>query len=55
MSNAVRALDGQGAPGEVTVRELGLRGMVTLRGDLASRKLQNVCKKLTGVAFVQRR
>ena len=51
MSNAVSALDGQVAPGEVTVRELGLRGMVTLRGDLSSRKLQNVCKKLTGVAF----
>ena len=51
MSNAVSALDGQVAPGEVTVRELGLRGMVTLRGDLSSRKLQNLCKKLTGVAF----
>lgn len=51
MSNAVSALDGQVAPGEVTVRELGLRGMVTLRGDLSSRKLQNICKKLTGVAF----
>ena len=51
MFNAVSALDGQVAPGEVTVRELGLRGMVTLRGDLSSRKLQNVCKKLTGVAF----
>ena len=51
MSNAVSALDGQVAPGEVTVRELGLRGMITLRGELSSRKLQNVCKKLTGVAF----
>lgn len=51
MSNAVSALDGQVAPGEVTVRELGLRGMVTLRGDLSSRKLQSVCKRLTGVAF----
>ena len=54
MFNAVSALDGQVAPGEVTVRELGLRGMVTLRGDLSSRKLQNVCKKLTGVAFPKR-
>ncbi len=51
MSNAVSALDGAVAPGEVTVRELGLRGMISLRGDLSSRKLQNVCKKLTGVAF----
>ncbi len=51
MSNAVSALDGQVAPGEVTVRELGLRGMITLRGDLSSRKLQTICKKLTGVAF----
>jgi len=51
MSNAVSALDGQVAPGEVTVRELGLRGMITLRGDLSSRKVQTICKKLTGVAF----
>ena len=51
MSNAVSALDGQMAPGEVTVRELGLRGMITVRGNLSSRKLQNICKKLTGVAF----
>ena len=51
MSNAVSALDGKLAPGEVTVREAGLRGMITLRGDLSARKLRNVCKSVTGVAM----
>ena len=51
MSNAVSALKGAVAPGEVTIREGGLRGMITIRGDLSSTKLQNVCKKISGVAF----
>ena len=51
MSNAVSALNGRESSGDVSVRELGLRGMISLRGDHKSRKLQNICKKLTGVAF----
>lgn len=51
MSNAVSALDGKVQPGEVTIREAGLRGMITLRGDLGSRKLKSVCTGLTGVDF----
>mgnify|MGYP005989355943 CR=1 FL=1 len=51
MSNAVSALQGKAASGEVTVREGGLRGMITIRGNLASTKLQNVVKKLSGVAM----
>lgn len=51
MSNAVSALQGRESSGEVSVRELGLRGMISLRGDHKSRKLQNICKKLTGVDF----
>lgn len=48
MSNAMSALNGQVAPGEVTIREAGLQGMITLRGDLSLSKLNSVCKKLTG-------
>jgi sarcosine oxidase subunit gamma len=51
MSNAVSALQGRMAPGEVTIREAGLRGMIILRGDLGAKKLRAVCQKLTGVDF----
>ncbi|MDX8349587.1 sarcosine oxidase subunit gamma family protein [Cognatiyoonia sp. IB215446] len=51
MSNAVSALQGKVAAGEVTIREAGLRGMITLRGDLSDRKLKAICTKLTGVNF----
>jgi len=37
------------AEGPVTVREMGLRGMITLRGDLASTGLKNVCTGVTGL------
>lgn len=49
MSNATSALNGRMAPGEVTIREAGLRGMIILRGDLSDKKLRSVCKKLSGV------
>lgn len=49
MSNAVSALNGQVDTGDVTVRELGLRGMITLRGDLSDSALKKVCKSLTGM------
>ena len=51
MSNAVSALQGKAAPGEVTIREAGLRGMIILRGDLADKKLRKVCTQLTGAKF----
>ena len=51
MSNAVSALQGAVAPGEVTVREGGLQGMITLRGDLSNAKLKSVCKTVTGATF----
>ncbi len=51
MSNAVSALDGRTSAGDVTVCEDGLRGMITLRGDLANTKLKAVCTGLTGVDF----
>jgi sarcosine oxidase subunit gamma len=36
MSNTVSALNGASAQGFVQIREMGLQGMITLRGDLAS-------------------
>ncbi|MCK0094878.1 sarcosine oxidase subunit gamma [Yoonia sp. F2084L] len=48
MSDAVSALQGKVAPGEVTIREAGLRGMIILRGDLSDKKLRKVCTSLTG-------
>ncbi|MDO6589790.1 sarcosine oxidase subunit gamma [Loktanella sp. D2R18] len=51
MSNAVSALNGKIAAGEVTIREAGLRGMITLRGDLSDSKIKSVCTGLTGVNF----
>jgi len=51
MSNAVSALDGREALGEVSVRELGLQGMISLRGDLGSKTLQKVCTDVTGAQF----
>lgn len=54
MSNLVSALDGRIAQGDVTVREDGLRGMITLRGDLSNSKLQAVCTRLTGFDFPMR-
>lgn len=49
MSDAVSALNGRVAEGDVSVREMGLRGMVTLRGDLSDKALAKVCKSLTGM------
>lgn len=51
MSNSVSALQGLVAPGEVTIREAGLRGMITLRGDLSDKKLRALCTGLSGVDF----
>jgi sarcosine oxidase subunit gamma len=48
MADPVTALGGREAKGVVTVRDVGLQGMITLRGDLASSKLKSVCKALTG-------
>ena len=51
MSNAVSALQSKLAPGEVTISEAGLRGMIILRGDLADKKLRKTCTQLTGANF----
>lgn len=51
MSNAISALQGKVAPGEVTIREAGLQGMIILRGDLADQKLHGVCTAVSGVGY----
>lgn len=48
MSNPVSPLQGKHAAGAVTVTDAGLRGMITLRGDLADKALQKACKQATG-------
>ncbi len=49
MSDAVSALNGASYDGFVKVTEMGLRGMITLRGDLASTDLKNAATGASGV------
>ncbi len=51
MSEAVSALPGAKYEGYVAVREVGLQGMVTLRGDLSAAKVKSAVKKVAGVAL----
>jgi sarcosine oxidase subunit gamma len=44
MSNTVSALQGEVYVGSATISEAGLRGMITLRADLASRALSKALK-----------
>ena len=48
MSEAQSALNGARYDGYAVVTEAGLCGMVTLRGDLASKGIQKAVKSLTG-------
>ncbi len=49
MSEAVSALQGASYEGYVLVREIGLQGMVTLRGDHTAAKIKAAAKKVAGV------
>ncbi|PPB81595.1 sarcosine oxidase subunit gamma [Albidovulum inexpectatum] len=49
MSKAVSALQGEKHAGFVEVAEAGLRGMVTLRGDLGASKVKKAVKAVTGL------
>lgn len=51
MSEAVTELGGKVVEGWVTVRDAGLRGMITLRGDLDAPAVRAVCSTVTGCAF----
>ncbi len=48
MSNAVSALQGAAFDGIAQVREAGLRGMISFRGDLSALKVKLAVTKLTG-------
>lgn len=50
MSEAASALAGASFDGTVAVRELGLQGMITLRGDLSSSGLKKAVKAAIGAA-----
>ncbi len=49
MSDAVSALQGVSSAGYVEVRETGLQGMITLRGDLSMAKVAKAVKSAVGV------
>ena len=51
MSEVVSALRGKSFEGYVTVADAGPRGMITLRGDLASDALQKTATGVTGAGF----
>ena len=55
MSDRVSALQGTAFKGQVDVRENGLRGMITLRGDLSSASLRDAATGVTAVDFPDRR
>jgi len=55
MSEAVSPLNGASYDGYVRVAAMGLMGMITLRGDLSSAKLQAAVKAATGVAVPAQR
>ncbi|WP_324753960.1 sarcosine oxidase subunit gamma [Roseovarius sp. Pro17] len=48
MSNLVSALNGASAQGFAQVRDMGLQGMITLRGDLGAAKLKKAVKAAAG-------
>lgn len=49
MSEAVSALGGARFQGIADIAELGLQGMITLRGDLGSAKVHSAVKSITGL------
>lgn len=55
MSKAVSALDGVTFEGFAKVEETGLRGMITVRGDLASKEMAGAVKAATGAAVPAQR
>ncbi|MCB2120102.1 MAG: sarcosine oxidase subunit gamma, partial [Rhodobacteraceae bacterium] len=50
MSKAVSALGGVSHEGFAKVAEAGLRGMITVRGDLGSAAMKKAVKAATGTA-----
>lgn len=55
MSNVVSALNGASfTAGIATITEIGVQGMITLRGDLSSVALQKVAKSVTGLGCLRK-
>lgn len=55
MSNLVSALNGASFEGFARVEEQGLRGMITLRGDLTSKEMAEAVKAAAGTAMPEQR
>lgn len=55
MSEAVSVMNGARFDGAVVVADAGLRGMITLRGDLGDEKLAAAVKSAVGLAMPARR
>jgi sarcosine oxidase subunit gamma len=55
MSDPVSVLNGASFNGAVTVRDAGLRGMITLRADLSDAQVATAVKSLTGLALPKAR
>lgn len=55
MVSKVSALDGAKSKGFATVTEMGLRGMITVRGDFAAAKFKSAIKKVMGTAVPAQR
>lgn len=55
MSELQSALGGASFKGYVAVSEAGLKGMITLRGDLASKPVKEAVKSLTGTKVPEAR
>ena len=51
MSDAISALNGASFDGIVRVQEMGLQGMITLRGDIASAAVIKAATKAAGVGM----
>ncbi len=51
MSEAVSALNHAEFDGLAHVREIGLQGMITLRGDLKTKAIKNAATKATGLSM----
>lgn len=55
MSEAVSVMQGASANGAVTLTDMGLTGMITLRGDLSSAKIAKAVKTVTGLGMPDQR
>jgi sarcosine oxidase subunit gamma len=51
MSNAISVMDGKTLNGPVDLADSGLKGMITLRGDLSSENMAKAVKSAVGLAM----